>query len=342
VNDFPTATIRKTPEDFVVEEIPAFEPSGEGEHLYVRITKRDLTTNEAVKRVCAALGVDERGAGYAGMKDKRAVTTQTISVPFPRARSAEEALGIELDGVTVVAATRHVHKLKPGHLKGNRFTIVLRDLAEQAVPAVIEKLDEAGRLGVPNSFGPQRFGKDGDNPERALAWLAGRTSGPKDRRDRRFLFSALQAHVFNRVLDIRRARDTFRQPLMGDLIKKTDTGGIFTCTDPDTDALRAERGEIAPTGPIFGAKMRWPEGEPAKIEREMLKECVGNSTAFDEHPELGEGSRRPFVLRVSELVARPLGEDPAALRVLFVLPKGGYATTLLNWAVALHEQTVIR
>jgi tRNA pseudouridine13 synthase len=332
----PSATIRKTPEDFVVEEIPAFEASGEGEHLYLRITKTELTTNEAVKRVCAKLGVDERGAGYAGMKDKRAVTTQTISVPFARGRSPDDAFRLDVEGVTVTAATRHPHKLKPGHLKGNRFTVVLRDIEPGDVPGVIDKLEEAGRLGVPNAFGPQRFGRDGDNPERALAWLAGRTPGPKDRKDRRLLFSALQAHVFNRVLDIRRARGTFRQPLMGDLIKKTDTGGIFLCTDPSADEPRAQRGEIAPTGPIFGAKMRWPEGEPAKIEREMLRECVGDESAFDSHPALGEGSRRPFVLRVSELVSHRVGEDPAALRVLFVLPKGGYATTLLNWAVALH------
>ena len=130
--------------------------------------------------------------------------------------------------------------------------------------------------------------------------------------------------------------------MMGDLIKKTDTGGIFLCTDPAADEARAERGEIAPTGPIFGAKMRWPEGEPAKIEREMLRECVGNEAAFDAHPALGEGSRRPLVLRVSELVATRVGEDPAALRVLFVLPKGGYATTLLTGAVALHEPMVMR
>src|SRR4051794_23858841 len=153
------------------------------------------------------------------MKDKRAVTTQTISVPFPRARSPEEALRVEVEGIRVEAAERHPHKLKPGHLKGNRFTIVLRDIAAGELLGVVDKLEEAARLGVPNAFGPQRFGKDGDNPERALAWLAGRTPGPKDRRDRRFLFSALQAHVFNRVLDIRREKDTFRQPTMGDLIK---------------------------------------------------------------------------------------------------------------------------
>jgi tRNA pseudouridine13 synthase len=274
------------------------------------------------------------------MKDRRAVTTQTISIPFPRTRSEDEVLGLELPGITILRCTRHAHKLKPGHLKGNRFAIVLRDLARDEVSRVAAKLDEAGRVGVPNAFGPQRFGKDGDNPERALAWLAGRASGPKDRRERRLLFSSLQSHVFNRVLDIRRTRGTWNTPLMGDLIKKTDTGGLFSCTDPETDGPRALLGEIAPTGPMFGAKMRWPEGEPARIEREMLRECVGDESSFDAHPELGEGTRRPFVLRVSELVTEEVEEDPSALRVLFVLPKGGYATTLLTWAVALQERTV--
>jgi tRNA pseudouridine13 synthase len=144
------------------------------------------------------------------------------------------------------------------------------------------------------------------------------------------------------VLDIRREAGTYDRPLMGDLIKKTDTGGIFMCTDPGADEERARRGEISPTGPIFGAKMRWPEGEPAKIEREMLRKCVGDDTAFDAHPALGEGSRRPLVLRVSELVANASREHPGALRVLFVLPKGGYATTLLNCAALLHERTVMQ
>ncbi len=338
----PAATIRKSPEDFVVREIAAYPPSGEGDHLFLEITKTDVTTNDAVRRICGALGTDERGAGYAGMKDRRAVTTQTISVPFPRDRSAEEAIRLELQGITVHSATRHPHKLKPGHLKGNHFTIVLRDLALDSVPGVIEALEAIRDVGVPNAYGPQRFGKEGDNPERALAWLAGQTPGPKDRRERRLLFSALQAHVFNRVLDIRRRTETWNRPLMGDLLKKTDTGGIFLCTEPEADETRARRGEIAPTGPMFGVKMRWPEGEPARIEREMLKECVGDEKAFDAHRALGEGARRSLVLRVSELVVERMREDPAALRVLFVLPKGGYATTLLNQAVALNEPTVMR
>jgi tRNA pseudouridine13 synthase len=334
----PQATLRKSPRDFIVEEIPAFAASGEGEHLFLRVQKTNVTTSDAVRRICAALGVDERGAGYAGMKDKRAVATQTISVPFELARSPDEAFGLGLEGIVVESALRHRHKLKPGHLKGNRFEIVLRDLAESDVPGVIDALERAGRQGVPNAFGPQRFGRDGNNPERALAWLAGRAPAPKDRRERRLLFSALQSELFNRVLERRQSDATWNRPLVGDVLRKSDSGGIFLCAHEKEDGERAARGEISPTGPIFGAKMRWPEGKPAIIEREILAAATGSDDPFSRHHTLGEGSRRPFVLRAVELLVEKFMAEQTALRVRFVLPKGGYATTLLGFAVRLHEE----
>jgi tRNA pseudouridine13 synthase len=334
----PQATFRKSVSDFIVDEIPAFAATGEGEHLFVHIEKTNLTTNEAVSRICRALGVEERAAGYAGMKDKRAIATQTISLPFPAARSIDEALGLTIDGIVVKSAIRHRHKLKPGHLKGNRFAIVLRDIARGELPGVIALLEEAGQRGVPNAFGPQRFGRDGNNPERALSWLAGRTSGPKDRRERRLLFSALQSELYNRVLARRLSDGTWDRPLVGDVLRKSETGGIFLCTDEVVDGERAANGEVCPTGPIFGAKMRWPEGEPAAIEREILAAVTGSEDPFTQHHTLGEGSRRPFVLRAVELTVEKIPADEAALRVRFVLPKGGYATTLLGFAVCLHEE----
>jgi len=334
----PRATFRKTPSDFIVDEIPAFDASGEGEHLFLRIRKTNLTTNDALGRICRALGVDGRSAGYAGMKDKRAVTTQTISVPFSLARSPEEALALALDGIVIERAVRHRHKLKPGHLKGNRFTVVLRDLPVEEMPGIIEQLESAGRQGVPNAFGPQRFGRDGNNPERALAWLGGHTAGPKDRRERRLLFSALQSELFNRVLERRFSDGTWDRPLAGDLLRKSDSGGIFLCADETADQARALCGEVSPTGPIFGAKMRWPEGKPAMIEREILAAATGEGDPFSRHPNLGEGTRRPFVLRVVEMTVEKIMADENALRVRFVLPKGGYATTLLGFVVCLHEE----
>jgi tRNA pseudouridine13 synthase len=338
----PAATARLHLEDFVVEEIPAFAPSGSGEHLFLWITKRDLTTDEAVRRICRALRVDQRGAGYAGMKDRRAVTAQMISVPFPRDRQESEALELGIDGVSVASATRHEHKLRPGHLKGNRFSIVLRNLPAAEVSEVVSTLESAGKTGVPNAFGPQRFGRAGDNAERALEWLSGDARGPSDKRERRLLFSALQAHLFNRVLERRRAEGTWTRPLLGDLLKKRDTGGIFTSTDPDECGERAARGEVCPTGPIFGAKMRWPEGEPARIEREVLGDMAGGQSVFDDHRALGEGSRRPLTLYADDVKVEHLPEHDDALCVHFVLPKGGYATTLLACAVALKEPTVTR
>jgi len=338
----PTATIRRTPDDFRVDEIPAFDPSGAGEHLMLKISKTNVTTLDALRQICRALSVDERGAGSAGMKDKRAVTTQQVSVPFHRDRSPDEALALQLDGVRIESAVRHGHKLKPGHLKGNKFSIVLRDVPDAQVDAVLAKLGRTEHEGVPNTFGPQRFGRDGDNSERALAWLTGKSRGPQDRREKRLLFSALQSDFFNRVLAKRVELGSWNRPLAGDLLKKTDTGGIFLCTEPEVDRPRAERRELAPTGPMFGAKMTWPEGEPAAIERDVLGLTAGGVSPFDAHPELGEGTRRAFVLFPKDVTAERLPDAPGALRVDFVLPKGGYATTLLSCAVVLQEETGMR
>lgn len=335
----PRAVIRRSPDDFVVDELPAYEACGEGEHLFVRIRKRGTTTLDALSALCRALDVDVRSAGFAGMKDRHAVTTQTLSLPFPLARPIDDARRLALPGIDVLEVARHRNKLKPGHLVGNRFRIVLREIDPASLDGVVAALEAAGKLGVPNAFGPQRFGRDGDNAERALAWLSGRDRGPRDKRAQRLLFSALQSRLFNLVLARRVERGTWWAPLRGDLVKKRETGGLFLCDDPDADRPRAERGEIAPTGPIFGAKMRWPEGEAAEIEREILLREAGAKDAFDRHRHLGEGSRRALRLLPEGLSVERMAEDPRALAVTFVLPKGGYATTVLAVAATLEDWT---
>jgi len=338
----PPGTIRTRPEDFVVEEIPAYPASGEGEHVFVTIRKRSVTTLDALKSLCRALSLDERNAGHAGMKDRHAVTTQTLSLPFPLSRSLDEVRELSIEGIEILQVERHRNKLKPGHLLGNRFVIVVRELPEASIDEVIAKLEKAGREGVPNAFGPQRFGRSGDNAERALAWLAGKIPGPRDRREQRLVFSALQAHLFNEVLARRIELGTWATPIAGDLLKKADTGGIFLCTDVEADRERALRGEVSPTGPIFGAKMRWPESEAAEIEREVLLRETGALDTFDRHRQLGEGSRRPFRLMPAELRVERLPEDARSLRIAFVLPKGGYATTVLAQAVSLDDHSARR
>lgn len=342
----PRALIRSSPEDFVVDELPAYPMSGKGEHLFVTFRKRGITTPDAVRFLARALDVDPRGAGWAGMKDRHAVTTQTASFSVPMARSLDGlAERFTIPGIEVLGFARHDNKLKPGHLLGNRFTLILRGMDEAGAAFAEQRLLQAGRIGVPNAFGPQRFGRDGDNPARALAWLAGKERGPRDRRDQRMLFSALQSLLFNRVLALRERDGTWASVLPGDLAKKHDSGGLFVVPLEGPELAeaqaRAEAGAISATGPMFGAKMRWPEGAPAALERSVLEASdLGEPGKLEAWKNLGEGTRRPLRLEVKEMsVTRLTGTDPAAggdgkvgLEVRFVLPKGGYATTVLGQA----------
>ncbi len=334
----PTAVIRVSPDDFLVDELPAYEPSGSGEHLFVCLRKRDMTTPAAVAHVCRVLEVDLRSAGFAGLKDRRAVTTQTVSVPFPVARDLPSLDTLRTDTLEVLSVKRHIHKLKPGHLRGNRFAIVMRRLDPNTVPDVLRTLELAAKTGMPNAFGPQRFGRTGDNVERAMSWLSGKTAPPRDRRQLRLLFSAFQSHLFNELLARRVADGTWDRPLLGDLLKKHDSGGMFSCSDPTADTARAAEHELSPTGPIFGARMRWPTGRPAELEREVVDQ-VGGMALFDRNRALGEGTRRALRVLPTELRAARLLDDATAVRVDFVLPKGSYATTLLAGAVHFSQDT---
>jgi len=184
--------IKSTPDDFVVEEIPSYPACGEGTHVYLNIEKRGLTTLEAVRRVARALGREPGDIGYAGMKDAQGVTRQRISVEHvdPQ-RVAESSIG----GVRVLAVERHTNKLRIGHLAGNRFAIRLRGCTAGAESAAAEILAVLARRGVPNYFGPQRFGRRGTNArigcaalagdfEEALAWMLGRAANEDDPAER--------------------------------------------------------------------------------------------------------------------------------------------------------------
>jgi tRNA pseudouridine13 synthase len=153
-------SIKETPEDFLVEEIPAYLPSGQGEHCYAVIEKRGIATLEALRRLSKALGVQERDLGYAGMKDAVGVTRQTVSIPRV---APEKVLSLQLPGITILSATLHGNKLRLGHLKGNRFRIRVREVLPGAAAAASESLALLERRGVPNRFGVQRYGVQGNS-----------------------------------------------------------------------------------------------------------------------------------------------------------------------------------
>lgn len=341
----PSVTLRSRPEDFVVEEIPAYAPSGEGEHLLVTFRKIGHNTAHAVRQIAEALGVDARGAGTAGMKDRHAVTTQTASFPFAAGRDPAEAEALSLDGIEILGAARHPHKLKTGHLKGNRFVITLRDVATEAFETAETALGAIAEHGVPNRFGGQRFGRAGDNAERARRFVLGEEKPPRDRKKQRFLFSALQSQLFNAVLERRLATGSWATVLPGDLAQKHDSGGIFLVPDQGPELAdaqhRAAEGLISATGPMFGAKMKRPEGEVAALEAEVLAATLADASVLDRYKKLGKGTRRALRLWVSDMSwdLQPADDGPTtgSLTVRFVLPQGGYATTVLSEAFELVD-----
>ncbi len=329
----PSATLKKTPEDFVVDELDAYAASGEGPHTLVRIRKRGITTDAAIDRLARALGVDVRACGTAGNKDKVAVTTQRVSLPGV---DPAAALSVKIPDVEVLEAARHGNKLKPGHLRANRFHIRLRDMTPEGIEQAAATLARLGAEGFPNAFGPQRFGRDGDNADRALAFVRGEGRPPRDPRERRFLFSALQSRWFNRVLELRVADGTYRIPQRGDLLKRHDSGGLFLCEDEDTDRARAARLEVSPTGPIFGAKMSMPGAAIAALEGSVL---AADGVTFEHlraHRALGEGTRRPLRLAIEALNVR---REDDGLAVEMTLGKGAYATTVLACAIESRDTT---
>lgn len=331
----PRGVLKRTPEDFVVDELPAYEPSGSGDHVYVHFKKRGLNTDDVVRAIARAVSVDMRECGVAGLKDKVAVTTQWISVLGRDPELPDRIRALTIDGVEILDVKRHGNKLRTGHLRGNRFEIVVRDVPAHAVEGALAAFARIAHEGVPNAFGAQRFGKHGDTAERARAWLTGKERAPGDPRLRRLHFSALQAAIFNAVLDERVRDGTWTVPLDGDLLKKEDTGGLFVCADVQADRERAARGEVCPTGPIVGDRMRQPEREALALEQRIAAPFI-EGIDLRRARSLGEGTRRALRLRVTETLAELMNsegetaEQPGALRVRFVLPKGAYATTVLS------------
>lgn len=316
-------TLRAEIEDFEVEEIPAYEPCGEGAHTYLLIEKRDLTTPEAIARLGRAGGFDPRLAGWAGYKDRRAVTRQWVSA---EGLDPERARELVAEGVRVLGVSRHGNRLRTGHLAGNRFAILLRGATDEAgARAIAARLE---REGLANFFGEQRFGREGDNAVRARAWLRGEAQPPRDGRLARLLASAWQSELFNRALVRRIEMGGHSIALAGDLCVKHVSGGMFYEVDPAVLQPRLDAQEVSITGPLFGDRMRAPVADALAFETALLAEELDDSRAIlRRFRKLLPGARRPYRLLPGPI---DIGRSPEGLRVTFTLPAGAYATVLLR------------
>ena len=315
--------IRASPEDFEVEEIPAYAPSGHGEHLFLWIEKVGIDTPEAALRIASALGLHLRQVSWAGLKDRLAVTRQWLSVPA----SAEPALAALAPSpeLRVLAHARHGNKLRVGHLRGNRFRVRVVDADRPAAACpVMERLVAEG---LPNAFGEQRFGR-GDTALRGRALVLGeRLPTRPGAFERKLYVSAYQALLFNRMLATRLREGMLRRALPGDLMRKADSGGLFVCREAGVDQARVERGEIAPTGPIFGWKMQRPEGQVDAAEQALLAAEGLTLEGFRRLGNIAEGTRRAFTVPVTDASWDLQG---STVELSFTLPAGSYATVLLD------------
>lgn len=317
-------------------EIPAYPADGGEGHLLLTLTKRETDTEYAVREVAKQLGIARAEIGVAGLKDRHALTTQWISIP----RSCGERLSaFEHPNIELGAPQPHQKKLRRGHLRGNRFEIVLRDLAVESVVALARvqaKLDVLAREGLNNYYGPQRFGIAGRNVTKGLRALK---TGKFRRGD--IVVSAGQSALFNLYVVERIRRGQRYTVLAGDILQKRTTGGLFCCDDPKLDQTRLDAGELVITGPMVGSKMRAPPAgsAAAALEASIIERAGLSPSALIALGRRVPGTRRrldievqsPEVRRASSVQGAEVQSTAAAgVCLMFTLPAGAYATNLLR------------
>lgn len=318
------ALMRSVPEDFQVDELPAFEASGEGEHLLLDIRKRGANTVAVARQLAQWAGVPEMGVSYAGQKDRHAVTTQRFSVHLPRRVAPDLAL-LESDEVHVLASTWHNRKLQRGALAGNRFTLVLREVRGER-SAIGERLQAIASRGLPNWFGEQRFGRDGGNVPAALAMFAGR----RVRKDQRSMFlSAARSALFNRVLAARVEQGSWDGALDGEVWMLDGSRSVFG-PEPMSEALaeRLARFDIHPSGPLWGAGELRATGAALELEQAALADEQALALRAGLEQAGLKQERRALRLRPALMRHAWLQDD--VLELSFALPPGCYATAVLH------------
>ncbi|PWG63928.1 tRNA pseudouridine(13) synthase TruD [Spiribacter halobius] len=318
-----TARLRSQPADFRVRERLGFEADGEGPHLLLRIRKTGLTTDEAIRAIAAAWAVPARDIGHAGRKDRDAVTEQWLTVPWPLA-GALPAPGRLAGGLELLEAARHRRKLRVGALTGNAFRLVLREVA--AAPAAVDRrLARLVRYGVPNYFGPQRFGRGGANVDKALAWMQDRLR-VRGRGQQGLLLSAARSECFNRVLAARVGEGSWDRAGPDDLMVLDGRGSLFAAADeaPAALARRTARLEIHPTGPLPGSAGPAPGPAVARQESEALRGLEPLVDGLQRRQVTA--ARRSLRLRVERLAWH--WPEPHTLVLEFGLTAGGYATSV--------------
>jgi tRNA pseudouridine13 synthase len=319
-----SGTIRATPEDFQVDEDLGFEPDGAGEHVFLRIRKRNANTDWVARQIARVAGVRSGDVSYAGMKDRNAVTTQWFSVQLP-GRDMPDWTPLLSDNLQVLSAQRNSRKLRRGALRGNRFSLVVRNLSAPSAE-LEQRLQCIARQGVPNYFGVQRFGQDAGNLDKAEAMFGG-TLKVRDRHVRGLYLSAARSHLFNQVLSQRVAAGTWNRALPGEALMLEGTHSVFVADSIDaTIEQRLSVFDIHPTGPLWGRGVSLARDQALAVEQAALAADELFRTGLEQAGLSQE--RRALRLPVTELQWGFPGND--SVQLSFRLPAGAYATSVLR------------
>ncbi|MFG0261078.1 MAG: tRNA pseudouridine(13) synthase TruD, partial [Novipirellula sp. JB048] len=318
------ALFKSRPEDFQVEEVLGFEPSGEGEHCLVWVEKTDRNSNDIAAALATQLGIRKRLVSHCGLKDKNAVTRQWFSLHLP-GQPSPSAADLAIDGVRVLKVTRNLRKLHRGSHDGNRFRIRLRECGFSKAAAA-ERWQAIGDRGVPNYFGPQRFGREGGNVDRSRRLMAGELD-VRDRTLRGILISAARSFLFNACVARRVQLGKWETPLEGEVFGFAANKSLVL---PDNlhgdESDRVKNGTLELTAPLWGEGELLSRGEVRALEQSVVQrfpELLSGLAAFNLRQE-----RR--VIRLKPRSATLDWENESTLVLGFELPKGTYATTLLR------------
>ena len=317
----PAAAIRTSNSDFCVTEVLGFEPDGEGEHDLLWLEKSGDNTRWVAQQLAKFAGIKVADVGYAGLKDRHALTRQWFSVRRPAGDKADWS-GFELENVNVLQVVRHRRKLRQGSHQGNQFRIALRsDVAWS--DAQLDNLATIARRGVPNYFGEQRFGRDGGNIATARRLFDG---ARLSRGARAMALSAARSFLFNHILQQRVLAGTWDRLLRGDVANLDGSASVFACDETDESlATRLRDLDIHPTAVMWGEGAPGSAADVGKLESELAESYLWLTEGLVRNKV--EHARRATRLNVRDLCWT---QESGVLRLEFFLSRGGYATAVLR------------
>ncbi len=319
-----SGVIRTHFSDFKVDEKFAFEATGEGEHALLHIKKQDTNTDWLSRQISDLAGVRKLDVSYAGLKDRNAITTQWFSVWLPGKPDPDWSL-LNSENVEILSTCRHNRKLRRGSLRGNQFTLIVRDIEGDASD-LEQRMNTIQQDGVPNYFGDQRFGIDGKNLEKARVMFGGKRV--KDRFKRSIYLSAARSAMFNDVLSQRVEMNKWANGIPGDVMLLDNSRSYFLATDIDEKIVqRLKEHDIHPSGPLWGRGELLSKGDVAELESKLPNKFE----VFDvglKNARLDQ-ERRSLRLSVKDLQWN-YDTSNKILELSFFLPAGGYATAVLR------------